>query len=205
MPLQNRVDPWGNLNAISAKGAWLGNRGILHNNQKQLVAQWRHSNWVTCVLEYKGRRREIFSPNNYSELFFLDEATALSAGHRPCAECRSKRYREFKEFWCKANHLESVTSRELDKQLHAERAIRGGGKAVFEAEFVNLPSGTFIELEGKALLHWSGNLYSWSATGYTLFEGSLEPSKVVTVLTPFSIVGIFRLGFTPQVHESVCS
>ena len=95
MPLQNRVTPSGQLQAVSARGAWLGNRGILHDENKQIVAPWRHKAWVTCKLDFPGRHRAIFSPNNNSELFFLDEATAFSAGHRPCAECRKDRYNEF--------------------------------------------------------------------------------------------------------------
>jgi hypothetical protein len=82
--LQNRVTPRGDLEAVPARGAWLGNRGILHNDQQEIVAPWRHKAWVTCKLEFKGRKRVVFSPGTYSELFFLDEATAFSAGHRPC-------------------------------------------------------------------------------------------------------------------------
>ena len=153
MPLQNRVDPWGQLNAVNAKGAWLGNRGILHNDLKEIVAPWRHKSWVTCELAYKDRKRTIFSSGSYSELFFLDEATALSAGHRPCAECRRERYTEFKECWIIANvdPLESkVLVSKIDKQLHSERALRGGKKVTYSDEFKNLPNGAFIERESNA-------------------------------------------------------
>ncbi len=132
MTKRNRVDPWGELRAVPAKGAWLGNRGILHDDQQQIVAPWRHKSWVTCRLNFAGIKREIFAPGSYSELFFLDEATALAAGHRPCAECRRQRYNEFKELWCMANlegaQAAKVPIAKIDERLHAERAAVGGKK-----------------------------------------------------------------------------
>lgn len=209
MPLQNRVDPWGQLHAVAARGDWLGNRGILHDDRKQVIAQWRHKHWVTCRLEFKGRRREIFGANSYSELFFLDEATAFSAGHRPCAECRRERYKEFKTSWSAANAERIDSSNpsvaEIDNQLHAERAVPGGDKVVFQAELGDLPNGTFIELHGRALLLWADQLHTWSATGYSPFRDMVPPSTKVSILTPRSLVRMFNRDFKPQVHESVCS
>lgn len=209
MNKQNRVDPWGKLNSVSARGKWLGNRGILHNEQQQVVAPWRHQSWVTCELDFQGRKREIFSPGNYSELFFLDEATALSAGHRPCAECRRERFNEFKARWCAAN-IEvtlpsSVPISQIDKQLHLERAVRGGGKVTFQSEFKAVPAGAFIEINGVAFLLWLGRLHQWSPHGYSQTSVVLSPSELVTVLTPASIVRLFQHGFEPQVHESAHS
>lgn len=205
MTLQNRVDPWGKLVAVSARGAWLGNRGILHNERKEIVVPWRPKSWVTCQLEYKGRQRQIFSPNNYSELFFLDEATAFSAGHRPCAECRRDRYNEFKAAWIAANPefgSASVPIGKVDKQLHAERAVRGGKKVSFVTEFSCLPSGAFVELDGDAALFWQGRLNKWSPNGYKSIISLPQANAQVRVLTPLSIVKMYRGGFTPQVHES---
>lgn len=209
MPLQNRVDPWGSLQSVPARGAWLGNRGILHDENKQVVAPWRHKSWVTCKLEFQGRKREIFSPGKYSELFFLDEATALSAGHRPCAECRRERYNEFKAIWCAAN-LENGSSTDIpvaqiDKQLHMERAVRGGGKVTYRTDFGAVPAGAFIEIGGVAFLLWQGCLHQWSVHGYSL--SNLAPSQldVVTILTPASIVRVLQHGFRPQVHDSASS
>jgi hypothetical protein len=208
MTLQNRVDPWGRLRAVSARGSLLGNRGILHDEHKQIVAPWRHKAWVTCKLEYQGVKREIFSSGNYSELFFLDEATALSAGHRPCAECRRDRYNEFKAVWCAAN-LEgvlpsSVPIAQIDRQLHSERAVRGGDKVTFQTELKNLHPGVFIEANGDAFLLWNDRFYLWSPHGYTASNVMLDPSQAVNVLTPASVVETFRQGFIPQVHESAC-
>lgn len=207
MTLQNRVDPWGKLNAVSCRGAWLGNRGILHNERKEIIYQWRHKSWVTCRLEYQGRKRKIFSQGNYSELFFLDEATAFSAGHRSCAECRRDRYSEFKLHWCLANRSSSNPSEikisEIDKQIHSERAVAGGGKITYQDKYSAIPEGAFIEINGGAFLLWGGYLHQWSFQGYSKENMEIEPSAVVTVITPQSIVRMFNSGFRPQVHESV--
>ena len=131
----------------------MGNRGILHNDAGEIIAPWQHRAWVTCVLEYKGRRRQVFSHRRYSELFFLDEATALSAGHRPCAFCRRERFNEFKALWCRANMdgapPSSVPAPVMDRRLHSERALRGGGKATFVMKPKDLPAGAFIEHGGR--------------------------------------------------------
>lgn len=207
MAKQNRVDPWGRLNRFPDKGIWMGNRGILHNEEREIVAPWRHKAWVTCRLSFQGRKRDpIFSAGNYSELFFLDEATALSAGHRPCAECRRNRYNEFKALWCAAN-LDDASAAEvsiarIDQQLHAERAISGGGKVTYHAALQSLPAGTFIELNGAAYLYWAHRLHLWSAAGYSQPKLQVAPSTMVSVLTPASIVGVLSRGFVPQVHES---
>lgn len=210
MPLQNRVDPWGKLLAVSARGAFLGNRGILHNTQREIIKPWAHKAWITCTLDYQGVngqrvKRQIFSPGSYSELFFLDEATAFAAGHRPCAQCRRERFNTFKAAWCKANRGDesaklSVT--ELDKQLHEERAIRGGGKVIGSMLFAEIADGTFLEWEGNALLYWKSKLKQWTPTGYLTSSAMPHASDTVTVLTPVSIVKAFRCGFSPYVHES---
>src|SRR5262245_60707583 len=122
MPLQNRVDPYGKLHAAAERGHWMGNRGVLHNREKRIVAFSRSPRWITCVLELKGIRREVFSPNRYSELFFLDEATSLAAGHRPCAECRRKRYEEFLTAWAAGSgDSEALHAGDIDRALQAER------------------------------------------------------------------------------------
>lgn len=203
MGFQNRVNPWGKLHRSSVRGAWLGNRGVLHNEAKEIIAPWRHKAWIICSLDFKGRKREVFSPNSYSELFFLDEATALSAGHRPCGECRKDRFDEFKAAWIEVNDYKtSPPVKQLDKQLHAERAIRGGGKVTFEMEFSQVPEGAFIEIGNDAFLVWKGQLKRWSFQGYKSYEVELKSNDLVKVLTPLSIVRILQYGFSPQVHDS---
>ena len=204
MPLQNRIDPWSYLHAVDARGTLLGNRGILHDGKKEIVAQWRTKAWITCQLAWKGRKRTIMSPGSYTELFFLDEATAFSAGHRPCAECRRERFKEFKSSWIAANS-EVIASPDppistIDSIIHAERMLRGGKKVTYEAELGALPDGTMVEVDGTAHLIWQKLLLKWSFAGYTEVE-ELLPRRV-QVLTPASIVRILSGGFRPQVHES---
>ena len=205
MPLQNRVDPYGQLRAVAARGALMGNRGILHNAEKQIIAAWRLPRWISCTLEFKGRQREVFAPHRYSELFFLDEATSLAAGHRPCAECRRPRFKEFCAAW-EAGNADQLFSRPLradaiDRVLHSERVRRGGGKKTYQAVVSTLPAGSIVEHEGRAYLAWAGKWRPWSFDGYGP-AASLLPATEVTVLTPKSIVQAIRAGFVPDVHES---
>lgn len=210
--LKNRIDPYGNFHPVSARGAWMGNRGILHDDQKLVVKHWDHGHWVTCRLNYgensrKGdtAREKMFTQGNYSELFFLDEATTFSAGHRPCAQCRNKRYKEFKSAWAAAN-LHRVTSanppyKEMDKILHEDR-VTTDGKKTYEAHFASLPEGSMIELDGATCLLWRGRPYLWSFAGYKPYERKVAPTTMVKVLTPESIVRTFASGFVPEVHVS---
>ncbi len=207
MPLQNRVDPWGNIRAVDARGTIMGNRGILHNEKKSIVARWRTKNWIACELEFRGRKREVFLPHRYSQLFFLDEATAFSAGHRPCAECRRARYNEFKAAWLEANRMQAgegfVAARQMDIILHRERVTGEGEKVTFEAKLATLPDGTFIEKGNTAWLIWEEKLHCWSFWGYEHSRPFASFSEIIRVLTPESVVRTFSLGFRPKVHESV--
>lgn len=206
MPRRNRVDPWGNLVETPARGAWMGNRGILHDGQGRIVAPWRHKAWITCELQFRGRHREVFGPGRYSELFFLDEATAFAAGHRPCAQCRRARYEEFKSCWCAVVDTtvpaSALRAAAMDRRLHAERALRGGRKVVFRLPFAQVPAGAFIEQEGVAWLAWQGRLREWSPYGYRRTMPLPAAGQVATVLTPASVVRLFATGFVPQVHPS---
>lgn len=125
MPLQNRVSPNGDIVATYQRGMFMGNRGILHNDEKELVSTSKIKGWVTCRLEFKGRKRELMAKGRYTELFFFDEATAFAAGHRPCAECRRERYKEFKSKWLEANGTllggDSTAIGEIDKIIHKQR------------------------------------------------------------------------------------
>ena len=203
MPYQNRVDPFGQLHAVKARGAWMGNRGILHDEAGQIVAQWRLKRWITCVLNFKDRHRQVFTPHRYSELFFLDEATAFAAGHRPCAECRRERYNEFHMKWSTANpQLSSahvLRADDIDRQLQIERVVRGG-KQTSESAGASLPSGTFVDRSGVAQLVWNSCFYPWTFDGYGRPISISTPGEVVRVLTPPSIVSTFKGGFVPQVH-----
>ncbi len=184
----------------------MGNRGVLHDASQRVVAQWRLQRWITCVLSWKGRRREVFAPNRWSELFFLDEATALAAGHRPCAECRRPRYLEFRAAWEAGRRGRDARSGFLradaiDRVLHAERVDRTGRKKTYRAALSSLPDGTMVERAGSPHLVWRGKLRRWSFGGYGPAVDA-APDEVVDVLTPRSIVGAIRAGFLPQVDPA---
>lgn len=206
MALQNRIDPWGKLNASDARGHWLGNRGILHNEQQKIIRTHTHKAWVTCQLHFKNRKRQIFAPNSYSELFFLDEATAFAAGHRPCAECRRERFNEFKQHWIAANGENPATAKlpigEIDRQLHTERINKSGSKVSYLAIANDLPDGTLFAYNHQAFLIWNRFYYVWLFEGYTksAFDSINEQ---VEVLTPRSVVNTFKAGLKPEVHHSI--
>ena len=198
MPLQNRVDPWGRLHSVEARGAWMGNRGVLHDASRQIVRPWRLKAWILCRLEFKGRRREVFAPARYSELFFLDEATAFAAGHRPCAECNRERFNQFKRAWPARTKVN-----EIDAVLHAER-IAGADKVSYDARLDELPEGVMIEREGAALLVQANALYPWSFAGYGAPLPRPPGATRVRVLTPRSMVRAIAQGLVPQIHPSAC-
>lgn len=184
----------------------MGNRGILHNDGNKIVRPWAHKAWVTCLLEFNGiRRPKPFSHGNYSELFFLDEATAFAAGHRPCAHCQRARHREFKDAWVRANVADELRASTLmpaiDRVLHAERCVPGGRKVTFEAPLVELPKGTIFEHEDAAYLVAAAGYLPWSFEGYGEPK-DMEAAAVVQVLTPSSVVRAFAFGFIPEFNPS---
>lgn len=204
MPLQSRVDPWGRLVAVTERGHWLGNRGCLVDDQRNIVRPWRLKAWITCELEYKGKKRRVFSPGTWTELFFLDEAAAFAAGHRPCAFCRRSRYTEFKSAWLTANAGRVPSNPpivEIDHVLHAERIGPGGAKKTFQMIYGDVPVGTFIELHGAAHVVSASGLARWSFRGYEPAEAPASHQNV-SVLTPLSVVRMFSAGFRPQLHQS---
>jgi hypothetical protein len=201
MPLQNRVDPFGNIFRTHARGTMMGNRGgALHNSEREIVRSYKSRRWITCVLEFKGRYRKVMSEGHYTELFFLDEATSFAAGHRPCAECRRERYNAFRDAWGRMNKKEGPPfADEMDLELHPSR-IHKGDKVTYEAALGSLPDGVFVRIDGHAHLLWRGALLLWTPKGYARKQ-RIEDS-VVAVLTPKPIVGCFREGYEPQIHAS---
>jgi hypothetical protein len=200
--LQNRVDPQGNIISTSARGAWMGNRGQLHGKGKEILRPFKLQAWITCLLQFKGWHRQVMSPNLYTELFFLDEATAFAAGHRPCAECRREDYKRFKLCWIKGNpeygFTEKTSIREIDQVLHVERIDKQGNKVTFEATGEDLPDGTFIQIDNKPYLLMHNQIFLWTPYGYEKGQ-PLPSSSVVTLLTPKSTINAFRAGYTPQI------
>jgi hypothetical protein len=197
--LQNRVTPFGEIVALSGRGLMMGNRGILHNDDRRIVRDFAVRRWIACVLEFRGRHREVMTPHRYTELFFLDEATALSAGHRPCAECRNADYKRFSTLWetCVGG---PASADAMDARLHRER-VAAGGKRTYQEDLASLPDGTYVTLDGKAWLVWGTRLHEWSDSGYT----SRRPRAAhrdVDVLTPASAVAILSAGYRPEIHPT---
>ncbi|MFA6711884.1 MAG: hypothetical protein WCS33_04140 [Candidatus Caldatribacteriota bacterium] len=204
MPLQNRVNPNGGIEAVKSRGAFLGNRGIIHNEKKEIISPFKIKGWVTCQLEFKGRKRELMTKGKYTELFFLDEATAFSAGHRPCAECRRARYNEFKTKWLEANQSllndNSTSIANIDKIIHQDR-INKKQKVTYQEKMNLLPNGTMIEIDSIQYLIWKNKIFKWTFEGYEPTIINISNNDVV-VLTPKSYVEMFKKGFIPTVHSS---
>lgn len=199
--LQNRVDPKGNIIETSARGTWMGNRGQLHDKGKTILRPFKLKAWITCVLEFKNRHRQVMAPGLYTELFFLDEATAFAAGHRPCFECRREDAKKFKTAWLKGNPEYQFNDKtaigKIDDIIHPERIDKNGHKVTFKANIKDLPDGTFIELNGEPYLLADKKIYQWTPFGYK--AGHLLPdTDEVIVLTPKSIINAFNAGYQPQ-------
>jgi hypothetical protein len=205
MPRQNRVTPFSSLIATSARGTLTGNRGCLHDEEQNIRRHFQGMRWIICLLEFKGRKRRLMTPGHYTELFFLDEATALAAGHRPCAECQRARFTQFRDLWAKANPEVAATSRPaapaMDAAIHQERTapIDHGDKSCRSIE--NMPDGVFVTDDGRtAYLILAGRLLRWSAGGYELPTAAVQ--YPVRVLTPASIVRTLAAGYTADIHRS---
>ena len=210
MPLRNRVNPFGNIVVVPERGACLGNRGILHGDQQNLLRYHQHKNWVICRLKAKDKKgddikRTLMTPNTYTELFFLDEATALAAGHRPCGECSRPRYEEFVRCFRLGNPDKSGS---IDDVLHAERFNPyqqdwANKKKTHQMAIDDLPYGAFITLEpgpqAQPYVVLDDGLRPWSFGGYG--EQVERPKGIeVTLLTPPSTVRALKVGYRPRIH-----
>jgi len=194
MPLPNRVTPLGELIAHPARGLVYGNRGCLHDDQGRIRRRWGTKRWIACRLEFRGwHRAPLMQPGKFTELFFLDEATAFAAGHRPCALCRREDYRRFGELWAEL-HPGQVGADAIDAQLHAERLAGPRERAPVD--------GAFVLEEGVPWLVLGGRLRRWTPGGYV--EARPMPQRV-TVITPPSLVEVLRRGWegaVPLLHPS---
>ncbi len=200
MTLQNRVDPFGRLHAVPMRGLFMGNRGgCFHRADKTLLpTHWRSRRWIICVLSFKDRQRELMTPGQYTEVFFLDEATALSAGHRPCFECQRARARAFAKAVF-AN--ETVSADELDQVMAASVMKRlKGHTELAESALGGEPDGTMFRKNGEDFLIWQQRAHRWSFEGY---GAALPLPDTGVVLTPSAARRAFRNGFTPRLYGSL--
>ncbi len=199
MPLQNRVDPFGDLFADVARGLLMGNRGgRLHDKQRKLGARrWTSKQWICCRLQFNNRHRNVWG-DSYSELFFLDEVTALAAGHRPCFECRHQEAERFAAlFSCGRARARAGA---MDDVLHAER-LDGKVKRMHRRKIDMLPDGTMIALGGAAFAIRGERLLRWTPSAYAAARPC--PRVIdVDVLTPPSIVAVLSHGYRPLWHSS---
>jgi hypothetical protein len=203
MPLQNRVTPFGDIVATKHRGRFTGNRGIVHDPETRtlLKRRWTTKAWIACVCEFRGRRRQVMAMRSWTELFFLDEATAFAAGHRPCFYCRRADAEAFRDAWARGNGRARAAAPEIDAVLHAER-IDGRGKRThaLDVSAQSLPNGAMIAAGADAFVIAHGAAWRWSFAGYQ--HASDAPSGA-RLLTPPSIVSAFRAGYRAQIDVSV--
>ena len=204
MPLQNRVDPFGLIHAVPERGTMMGNRGgCFHTEEKTLKpTHWKTRQWITCVLDFKGRQRELMAERQYTELFFLDEVTALAAGHRPCYECRypdAKRFREALvrsgvfRYRPKASDLSDAIAGEIQSVLKG----KSERETIVPSE---LPDGAMFTTGAAPFLKWQGQAHPWSFTGY---DAPTDLPEQGVRLTPHITCQALAHGYEPGVHESV--
>jgi hypothetical protein len=202
MPLQNRVDPFGELFADTSRGQLFGNRGGRFHTDDRMLTQrrWVSQTWICCVLEFKNRRRDVWG-RFYTELFFLDEVTALAAGHRPCFECRRKDAVAFAEFWRQTFRLKArPRAGDMDDVLHRER-LSGRAKRRHRRAIDDLPDGAVIAIEEGAFAVRGGSLLQWAPSGYAACQRRPH-GGTVDVLTPPAILAVLAAGYRPRWHPS---
>ncbi len=202
MPLQNRVTPQGDIVAIPDRGMFTGNRGIIHDpaTKTLLRKRWSSPAWLICVCEFRGRRRKVMGGRSWTELFFLDEATALSAGHRPCFYCRRDDANAFRTAWQHGNHTGPMLAPEIDAVLHRERLVSGRKPLpALSKPLRQLPDGTMVQSGAESYLVARGAALRWSPSGYHAAQKSLRDAAL---LTPPSTVRALAAGYRPVLHPS---
>ncbi|MBR0896104.1 hypothetical protein JQ616_14195 [Bradyrhizobium tropiciagri] len=204
MPLQNRVTPTGDIVASEHRGTFTGNRGIIHDpaTRTLLNKRWSSPAWLTCVCEFRGRRRKVMSRQSWTELFFLDEATAFAAGHRPCFYCRRDDANRFRAAWEQGNGVSDLSAKAMDAVLHAERLDRGRKRLhPLPKPLAELPDGTMVQVDGESFLVTAGTTLRWSFAGY---ERAAVAGAAI-LLTPPSTVRAFAAGYRPMLHPSAAA
>ena len=200
-PARNRVSPLGEVIAVPGRGAWMGNRGCLHRGRgtREIVRNHQHKAWITCALSFRGRRVAQWEPNRYTPLFFLDEAVALAAGHRPCAECRRNAYNTYRRLWAETRGGAMPYAKDMDTRLHRERIGGAGRRAAWDS----LPDGVFVVThDGPAVV--VGNQVAVWDSEHNIYRDKLPRPRTGTalVITPLCTVDIIRAGYPVQIADS---
>ena len=202
MALQNRVTPFGDIVTTPARGLFTGNRGIIHDpaTRTLLRRRWASKAWITCLCTFRGVRREVMAGRSWTELFFLDEATALAAGHRPCFFCRRQDAIAFRAAWARGNGVAPPRAREMDDTLHRERLV-GRRKRLhgLPAPLADLPDGAMVGAGETSWLIVGGNPLRWSAAGY---GAAPPPPAAARLLTPPSTLRTLAAGYRPALHPT---
>jgi len=202
MPLQNRVTPAGDIIADPHRGLFTGNRGIIHDpaTKTLLRKRWASPAWITCVCEFRGWRRKVMGGRSWTELFFLDEATAFAAGHRPCFFCRRDDANRFRAAWEKGNGVSSVLARDIDTALHRERLDRGSKRLhPLPTPVAALPDGAMVQAGDGSYLIARGRALQWTMAGYEKTHAALDHALL---LTPPSTLQAIVAGYRPVLHPS---
>jgi hypothetical protein len=202
MPLQNRVTPSGDIIATPHRGLFTGNRGIIHDpaTKTLLRKRWSSPAWITCLCEFRGWRRPVMGRRSWTELFFLDEATAFAAGHRPCFFCRRDDANRFRTAWEKGNGVKGIRAREMDAALHRERLERGKKRLhPLPMPMAELPDGAMVKAVDESFLIVQGRALQWSVAGYGETDGAIENALL---LTPPSTLRALGAGYRPVLHPS---
>ncbi|HEY5930105.1 MAG TPA: hypothetical protein VIU02_07335 [Burkholderiales bacterium] len=199
--MQNRVTPTGDIVATPHRGLFTGNRGIIHDPAtKTLTRRWASQAWLICACEFRGRRRKVMATRSWTELFFLDEATALAAGHRPCFYCRRDDAERFRSCWEAGNGAADLLARDLDATLHRER-LDGAAKRRHELPMPpeRLPDGAMLQEGAQIYLILQGRALLWTHAGYRYAHHPLEGALL---LTPPSTLRALAAGYVPVLHPS---
>jgi hypothetical protein len=202
MPLQNRVTPFGEVVADPHRGLFTGNRGIIHDpaTKTLLKKRWSSPAWITCVCEFRGWRRQVMGGRSWTELFFLDEATAFAVGHRPCFFCRRDDANRFRSCWQQGNGVADIRAKEMDAVLHRERLERGKKRLhPLPVRPAELPDGAMVQVAADSFLMLRGRALLWSMAGYRSAERALDDAML---LTPPSTLRAIAAGYRPVLHGS---
>jgi len=205
LPLQNRVTPTGDIIATPHRGIFTGNRGIIHDptTKTLLKKRWSTPAWLICVCEFRGRWRKVMATRSWTELFFLDEATAFAAGHRPCFYCRREDANRFRAAWEAGNGARKLLAREIDAELHRERLEKGRKRLhLLPAPLAELPDGAMVQDGAESFLIMQGRTVLWSPAGYLRAERTPVDARL---LTPPSTLRAFKAGYRPVLHPSASS